>query len=718
MTVSTRGEGNAGSVFIDANSSLSLSSDARLNASTYGRGNAGDIIINARDRVSLDSLNGKTFIFSSVVEESEGNGGDIRINTGSLLLTNGAQLLADTEGKGDAGNVIIDANRVSFDNESAAFTNVKENATGNGGDVRITTGSLALTNGQIVANTLGKGDAGSVILNARSSVLLDGNIGAVITRVDETGIGNGGNININAETLSVSNGSKLIANTLGQGNAGNVIIDARSHISFNAGEVFSGVESSAIGKGGDIRISADSLSLTNAAQISTATLGRGNAGNAIANVREQVSINSASSFVTRVGNESVGNGGDIRISTKLVFLTDGSQLIANTRGLGDAGNIQINANDAVNISGASLIEGLSSALFTDTNSIGKGGDITVNTNIFRISDGAVLDARTRNNGKGGDVTVNANLFEAINGGQLITTTSGSGRAGKITVNATDKIIVNGSDVTFNDRFAKFGARVANPEAASGFFVRSEGSGTAGDIEVTSPKVTVDNQGKFIAQSASGNGGNINLQVSDLLLLRRDSQISATAGTAQQGGDGGNININSKYIIALREENSDITANAFNGKGGNVQINSQGIFGIEARAKLTDYSDITASSDLGVAGTIALNAPDTSSLQNSLIQLPQNVIDTNALLANSCIVRRNNPNGSTFFIKGSGGLPERPGDAPLSPFSTGAMQSVPIENESPTTTNQSRPWKIGDPIIEPQGFYQLANGKLVLSRECP
>ncbi|MUG96611.1 hypothetical protein F7734_31455 [Scytonema sp. UIC 10036] len=71
-----------------------------------------------------------------------------------------------------------------------------------------------------------------------------------------------------------------------------------------------------------------------------------------------------------------------------------------------------------------------------------------------------------------------------------------------------------------------------------------------------------------------------------------------------------------------------------------------------------------------------------------------------------------------MITGGGGLPERPGDAPLEPFSTGAMRAVSRENESLVTTNQNRPWTLGDPIVEPQGLYQLANGKLVLSRECP
>ena len=74
------------------------------------------------------------------------------------------------------------------------------------------------------------------------------------------------------------------------------------------------------------------------------------------------------------------------------------------------------------------------------------------------------------------------------------------------------------------------------------------------------------------------------------------------------------------------QGGDITINANTGTGGKVEITSQAIFGIELRAKLTEKSDITASSELGIAGVININAPDTSSIQNSFTELSP-VIDT-------------------------------------------------------------------------------------------
>ncbi|MUG97298.1 hypothetical protein F7734_35205 [Scytonema sp. UIC 10036] len=71
-----------------------------------------------------------------------------------------------------------------------------------------------------------------------------------------------------------------------------------------------------------------------------------------------------------------------------------------------------------------------------------------------------------------------------------------------------RVIINSSDRTFNNRVAQFGTRVGTIDAASGLFVLSQGSGIAGDIEVISPQIRLDNTGTINATSASGNGGNI------------------------------------------------------------------------------------------------------------------------------------------------------------------------------------------------------------------
>ncbi|MDZ8086321.1 MAG: filamentous hemagglutinin N-terminal domain-containing protein [Nostoc sp. DedQUE12b] len=737
-TLLTGGVGNGGNIFIDSGS-FSLSDGAKLSASTSGVGNAGNVTVGAKDAVDLA---GNAYIFSTVEAGGVGKGGNIDINATTLSLTDGAQLLTATReasatqpaGRGDAGNVnvlvtgAVDIAGEKNDFPSGIRSNVEMGTVGNGGNIFIDSGDFSLVDGaQLVASTSGVGNAGNVNVLVTGAVDIAGEkndfLSGIRSIVGTGTVGNGGNIFIDSGDFSLSDGAQLEASTYGQGNAGNVTVGAKNAVDLTGNAyIFSTVEAGGVGKGGNIDINAATLSLSDGALLVTITrgasatqpAGQGNAGNVNILVTGTVDIaGEKNGFLSGIRSNvemgTVGNGGNIFIDSGDFSLVDGAQLVASTSGVGNAGNIRINAKDAITVSGTNQEKAFSSALFTftDSTSTGKGGDITVNTNIFRVSDGALLDARTRNNVKGGDITVNANVFEALNGGQLTTTTSSNGRAGKITVNADDKLIISGSDSNYSDRITNFPDNVVNIGANSGLFVSSTGSGITGDIEINSPKITLDNQGKLNAESASGNGGNIKVN-SDLLLLRRGAQISTNAGTEKLGGNGGNININSRFIVAVPEENSDISANAFTGSGGNIQINSQGIFGIESRPKLTEKSDITASSELGVSGVTNINTPDNSSIQNSFTGLSPNVIDTNALIANSCISRGSKRQENSFTITGSGALRYTPGDVLTSAYTTGDVRSV-----EPT----SRPWKKGDPIVEPQGLYRLPNGQLILSRSC-
>ncbi|MEH2424200.1 MAG: S-layer family protein [Nostoc sp.] len=647
--------GNAGNILITARS-LSVTDGGEINSSTFGQGNGGNIVI-AAPTVFLDAGFQGGGIFSNASPAVSGEGGSIFIKTNTLSLTNGSTLNVATSGQGNAGNIFID------------------------------TRSLSVTRGaQISAGSNGL-NAGNVAINARDTVKVDG-----------FGVDQNGQVIVRPE-----NGEPALS------------------------QIISGVSGS--GQGGDIRITTGSLFVTNGGQLTANTFGQGNAGNIIVNARDFISLSGRldrgsfhepSGLLARTTNS--GQGGNINIITRSLSVTNGAQLEASTFGQGNAGNIRINAKDAVTVSGTSQESGDSSGLFTftDFTSTGIGGDITVNTNMFRVSDGALLDANTANNQKGGDITVNANVFEALNGGQLTTATSSNGGAGKITVNADDKITISGIDPSYSDRITKFSDNVLNIGANSGLFVSSTGSGITGDIEVNSPQITLDNQGKLNASSASGNGGNINAN-SDLLLLRHGAQISTNAGTAEKGGNGGNININSKFIVAVPNENSDISANAFTGIGGRVDITTDGLFGIVPQKSPTEKSDITASSQLGVSGEVTIKTLDTDP-SHGLIQLPSNLVDVSQQITQGCTPRRGK-NANRFIATGRGGLPQSPNEplrgqavitgwVDLPPQATERVRdklAVEIPDKKPTTSIT----KSTNQIVEAQGWIVDANGDIIL-----
>ncbi|MEH2359481.1 two-partner secretion domain-containing protein [Nostoc sp.] len=729
-------EGEGGDVSITADV-ISVTNGAQLSSSTFGRGSAGDVIINARDTISFDGVGSNRLPSAAggaVAPGAEGAGGDVRINTRSISVTNGAKLDASTFGRGSAGNVIINArdtvslDGLSSDDFSSIRSIVAENAIGKSGDIRITTGWLSVTNGaQINNTTYGEGNAGSVIVEARDRVSFDSGSN-LYTGVWSNAEGKGGDIHIATGSLSVTNGSQLDASTFGRGSAGNIIIKARDLVSLDGvsrdgvfeSSIFATVESDAEGKGGDIRINTGSLSVTNGAQLATDTLGQGNAGSILIQARDAVSFdgvggnegNSSAAFTT-VGANARGKGGDIRINAGSLSVTNGGQLLTRTLGQGNAGNIEVSASNSVSISGASSVSGRASAFLTFTESAKSAGDIIVDSRNLHVSDGAFLDARTRSSGNGGSIKVKVNSLEAINGGQILTTTSSSGQAGKIVINATERVVVSGNDSTFFDRITQFPQSVETLGSTSGFFVRSQGSGSAGDIEVNARSIDLDNQGKFIAESFSGDGGNINLTVQDLLLLRRNSQISTNAGTEKLGGNGGNININSRFIVADPKENSDISANAFTGIGGRVDITSDGLFGIVPQKSPTEKSDITASSQLGVSGTVTINTPDVDP-SRGLTQLPSNVVDASQQIAQGCTPRRGQ-NAGRFIATGRGGLPQSPNE-PLRGRAviTGWVDLPPQATERVTdkisTTSVT---KSTNQIVEAQGWIVDAKGDIIL-----
>ena len=231
--------GNSGNIKIKTGA-LSVNNGSIIGTTISGEGTAGSVTIEASDAVVLDGvrdLDILTGVSSSVEEGAEGNGGVITITTGSLEVKNGAEILSINWGKGNAGTVNINATEtVVLDGENSEFstgvaTSLEEGAEGKAGVLTITTGSLEVKNGAIIDSlTLGKGDAGAVNINATETVVLDGENSEFATGVnsdaDPGAEGNAGGVTITTGSLEVKNGAVIGASTFGKGDAGSVNINA------------------------------------------------------------------------------------------------------------------------------------------------------------------------------------------------------------------------------------------------------------------------------------------------------------------------------------------------------------------------------------------------------------------------------------------------------------------------------------------------------------
>lgn len=727
--------GNVGNILIAADS-VSLTDGAQLQAGIYsgGHGNPGVISIKATDSVSLSGTN--TGIFGDVGSKAVGNGSDIQISAQSVSLTDGAQLVSNSLGQGDSGNINIVA------------------------------GSLKMSNGAMLsASTFGQGNAGNISVQVRDSISLRDYMTGIFSNVTAGAVGKGGNIDIQASSLELSDGAQVQASIYdasqtssgGRGNAGNIAIDIRGRVTLTGygSNIYSDVGSGAQGNGGNIDIKAESLSLTDEAGLYAATNGQGNAGNVSVQVVDSVSLTNAAIF-SSVGSDAVGKGGNIdiqaaslslantavissanlggrgdsgniNIQVGSLFMKNATSISTTTSGQGNGGGISIGANDLISLTNGSNI--FSSVL---AQGVGKGGDITLKTGSLSLTNGSQVNASTAGYGIGGDVTIEArdtiSLGTVSSGG----TSSGIfsyayygaiGKGGDINIQAGALSL---SDAALLDN-ATFGQgnggnldiKVGSLSLTNAFITsESQGTGKAGDITIQTRENLESDRSQIRTVSNSGDGGNITLGVGNILLMRYGSEISTSGGVAQTVGNGGNITINTPFIVAVPKENSDITANAYTGNGGKVTVDTQYIFGTQFRERLTPESDITASSEFGQQGVVDINTLGIDP-SRGLVNLPTEPIDISRQIAQNCRSQKTARKDSRFVITGRGGLPPSPndplrGESVITNWVTLDSHAEPTKPQAAATPNSSVPRQ----MLEAQGWTVNEQGKVVLTATAP
>ena len=434
-------------------------------------------------------------------------------------------------------------------------------------------------------------------------------------------------------------------------------------------------------------------------------------------------------FLVTSETSGSGNGGEITIEAESLIVRDGAVVAARTFGEGDAGRVTINASESVQVIGGFDISISTQAL---ENSTGNGGDLSITTSELLVKDGVRIATGTLEDstGNGGNLTINAQRLLLQNAGQITANTLGKGDAGDVTINASESVQVIGIGVSGEDTFPSLISTRADENStrdAGNLTINTQqllvkdggqvsvstfGKGNAGELTINASEsvevIGVSANGKFssgiLAQALEGSTGDAgSLKINTQQLLVEDgAQVNAITFAE---GNAGNVTISAKEPVQVIGKSPDgkfpsgILAQAFKdstGDGGSLKINTKVLLVVDG----------------GRVGTTI----DASLIENTLTFLPENQIDTTTLLSNSCMFRSREQPGS-FIITGSGGLPTAPGSGKISRFATGTVRTIPTDGSSSSSTQPDRPWQIGDPIIEPQQVYRLADGRLVLSREC-
>ncbi|WP_162501220.1 beta strand repeat-containing protein, partial [Dolichospermum planctonicum] len=438
-------KGNAGDINIHS-SSLTLKNGSTINTSvfagtsnsisgnnnnTIGKSQLGSITINASNDVTVKNggrISSETYSFYD--EENVADAGNITITTPTLNLE-GGYISANTEYKGNAGNIRIEAiggEGVNISNRGAISSSVLYGGTGTAGKITITTPTLNLEGGYISANTEDKGNAGNIRIEADNINIAgynrDYNNYSRITS-NTSGSGKGGNIDIttyNNPNLNINVGDKTIisASTAAQGSGGNVKITAPQKINIQGKGT---IEASTLntGSAGTIEIRSNNLNLSNGLQIVTSTSNKGNAGDITFKITDNLKLTN-STISSGATSDSTGKAGNINIDPTLIEL-DGSQITVNSQGSGDGGNITL-TGDNLNLNNSTISASTKS---------GQGGNITLNIPDTIRQNNSKIEASAGENGNGGNVTINTKFIIGNSGENRISTNAKQGAGGNIKI---------------------------------------------------------------------------------------------------------------------------------------------------------------------------------------------------------------------------------------------------------------------------------------------
>ncbi|TGO03468.1 hypothetical protein PN36_06065 [Candidatus Thiomargarita nelsonii] len=624
----TTGTGNAGDIQIKAANSITLVSESQLSTVTFGSGDAGSIDIETGSLSLTNSSVGGT-------STGPGNAGSLQIKAAnSITLVSGSKLLVGTSGSGDGGSLAIDTGSLSLTNsnilaigkggdiqikaansitlEDGSQLSTFTSGSGDGGSLAIDTGSLSLTNSNILAT--GKG-ADIQIKAANSITLEDGSQLITLT----SGSADAGSVDIETGSLSLTNSSAIRAGTLGTGNVGDIQIKAANSITLEENSELK-VDTLGSGDAGSIDIETGSLSLTNSA-IAASTFDSGSAGKITITASEYIKIVGANSGISSIsgdenefpdatGNAGIitigkdpsvpaptlllteggeistaswgaGVSGEIDINIKNLEINQGGNIDSSSQGSGSSGQITITASEYINIFGeGSGIFSTSSAtgnagtitiggetipvptltvtesgqISTSTFGAGEGGEIDINVNNLEITQDGVINSSTKGVGAGGTIDINTNNLELTQGGRIDSSSDSSGHAGTITITASEYINLVGEN--------------------SGIFSTSRATGNAGTITIGGetipvPTLTVTESGQISTSTfGAGEGGEIDININNLEITQGGKIDSSSQGS----GSAGKIAITATQYLQIFGNNSGIFSTARKtGNAGQINI---------------------------------------------------------------------------------------------------------------------------------------------------
>ncbi|WP_348918741.1 filamentous hemagglutinin N-terminal domain-containing protein, partial [Adonisia turfae] len=502
----------------------------------------------------LEVIPGEPMGFGNISSDIGGTGsaGNILIGADQVHILDGAQIRADLLGTNNSPNsqggditlvvsgLLEVAGFLSDNDISKISTNVRPGTRGNGGNLTIEAGRVLVRDGaQIQAGAFGQGQGGSIFISSDEAVDVldyseDDRVSGIFAGPEgDSATGNGGDISVFSDIISILGSEAFISNEVdggASGNAGNVDINSRILTIKDGGRIVNGTEGD--GRGGTLVVNSSDLvevvgtgGESTPSSLSTATFG-------------------------------YADGGDLIINTEDLYVLGGAQVVSSSAGLqtGRGGNLNVNASGTVEVSGVSADGNFISALSAGSGfledvifrgSVADGGNLSISAENLIISDSASVSTEAFGRGlnpdfpgqagDAGNLIVNVSeRLDVRNGSGLEASTYGPGDAGNLTISARTLVVQNDSEIS----------ATTNGERQAEFSL-----GDSGNLNITVTGLTeLIGEGGIGASSIfGGNAADIELKTGTLI-IRDGASISAIS--AFGGGNAGNIKINASDSLVV------------------------------------------------------------------------------------------------------------------------------------------------------------------------
>ena len=452
IVADSMGKGKGGRVELKSDIFKAFRSGFRAYVDKEGEGR--DIVLNAGE-IDLESS-----WFKSTTK-GVGVGADIRLNADrfinirkSRFETDRVQTAKNTKGR-QAGGLYFNAPEIRISGRSRINTSVGGSANGDGGDVILKGNRIVVEGLSIVESEIqGRGKGGLIKLEADTSIEIDGSSFSASSRKprNPSRFGDGGTIQITAPTVLIKNGSEIKSGTASKGDGGKVQINAETLV----------VEG-ADARGYQSRI-----------------------------------LSETSLSKNKDNSTSAGTAGRVGINAESIELRDGGYISTASKGLGDAGEISIDAGHLLMENGVIKSEG------THTGAAGSVG--------LRLARGMTLGQAssisvTASQADGGDIRLITDGRVSLVDSELTAAAAGDG--GSVRLLGSGNVMLTDS------------------------LVSAEAGQDGGNIEVRSPDTLVLHRSGLVANAIHGNGGNIAV-AAEGYLPSLDSVLSASSEFGLEG----------------------------------------------------------------------------------------------------------------------------------------------------------------------------------------